>query len=97
MTSEELDDVIDPLDWRAFDAIRETFGPPKPLTIEMIQEAFDALKKNTGRYSQPMRIVSHAVYRRAEEALADGASEREVEWILVGASREQAKKWAEGV
>ncbi len=65
----------------------------EPLTMESIQAAWDSIVKNSG-HRPPMRVVSHEVYKRAEDAIAEGASYLEVEYILAGASRELAKEMA---
>lgn len=67
-------------------------GEPKPITLEDIQRAVDKVKQ--ADTENPMRIVSHEVYKRAEEALIDGAAALEIEWILAGASKKLAKKMA---
>jgi hypothetical protein len=69
----------------------------KPLTMESLQACWDSMQESFKKPPKPpQRIVSYAVYKRAEEALADGAGPVEVEYILLGASRETAKAMAEG-
>lgn len=70
---------------------------PEPFTLERFLEGWEILKKKLAEPpSPPIRIVSYKRYKMAEEALADGASPREVEWILAGVSREVAKQMADG-
>ncbi len=68
-------------------------GESKPLTLESIQACMEKLR-DAPPSPYLKRIVSHEVYKRAEEAIADGASYFEVEYILAGASRELAKEMA---
>ncbi len=81
---------------KGWDLIAENYGPPKPLTLEALQQAWDDMgeRVKNAPWQKPMRIVSHEVYKRAEEAIADGAGGFEVDLILCGYSRELARKTA---
>ncbi len=71
-------------------------SPSEPLTLKSLEEAWKCLQEKLKEPPpKPMRIVSHEVYKRAEEAIVDGAGAHEIELILSGASRELAKKMAD--
>lgn len=69
---------------------------PKSIQDAWSEILKSAISRKSKHPHQPIRIVSHAVYKRAEEAIAEGASHREIAWILAGASREDARKLAAG-
>jgi hypothetical protein len=65
---------------------------PKPITLEDIRRGWEIMLGVASRPPEPpVRIVSYAVYKRAEDAIAAGASPREVEWVLHGATLDQAR------
>ena len=61
-----------------------------PLTMEKIEAAFKAMLD--APYKKSMRIVSHRCYEAAKKAEAEGATDREIEMVLMGMTLEQARK-----